>query len=177
MPLRSAIAAIAGGAMLLSGCANIGVVNGVEIAQSGTGVPVEERTFCERNLILCIAGGVAVAGAIGYAIHKINDDNDAPAVMNPAPPMISDRTAKRDIARLFELPNGLGIFSFRYIDPAHGQGTYVGLMAQEVADMAPAAIRTGADGIMRLDYAALGLRMATLEDWEAMGPKALLALP
>ncbi len=51
---------------------------------------------------------------------------------------ISDRRAKKDIERVGTLPNGLGVYTFKYIwdDPK----TYIGVMAQEVLDVMPAAV-------------------------------------
>jgi hypothetical protein len=44
---------------------------------------------------------------------------------------------------------------------------YVGVMAQEVAAIAPAAVIQGADGYLRVDYDRLGLRLVTWDEWAA----------
>ena len=41
------------------------------------------------------------------------------------------------------------------------------VMAQEVATVMPAAVLTGADGYLRVDYGRLGLRLQTWEEWRA----------
>jgi hypothetical protein len=44
---------------------------------------------------------------------------------------------------------------------------YVGVMAQEVAEIMPDAVLLGSDGYLRVNYARLGLRLMTWEEWEA----------
>jgi hypothetical protein len=39
-------------------------------------------------------------------------------------------------------------------------------MAQEVAQIMPQAVMRGADGFLRVDYAQLGLRMMTWDEWQ-----------
>jgi len=41
------------------------------------------------------------------------------------------------------------------------------VMAQEVAATRPDAVQQGADGYLRVDYARLGLRMQTWDEWVA----------
>jgi hypothetical protein len=50
---------------------------------------------------------------------------------------LSDRRMKRDIVRLGFLPNGLPVYSYRYID---GEEPEVGLMAQDVEKVKPEAV-------------------------------------
>jgi hypothetical protein len=77
-------------------------------------------------------------------------------------PVSSDRRLKRDIVRLASLDNGLGLYRYRYLwsDTVH-----VGVMAQEVALAQPHAVVRGADGYLRVDYAQLGLRLQTWDEW------------
>ena len=76
----------------------------------------------------------------------------------------SDIRLKRDIAALGQHANGLNLYRFRYLwsDTVH-----VGVMAQEVAATRPDAVQQGADGYLRVDYARLGLRMQTWDEWVA----------
>ena len=62
---------------------------------------------------------------------------------------ISDRRAKQDIERVGTLPNGLGVYTFRYIwdDPK----TYIGVMAQEVLNVMPEAVSRIGD-YLAVDY-------------------------
>jgi hypothetical protein len=75
----------------------------------------------------------------------------------------SDRRLKYDVSRVASLASGLNLYRFKYL----GETTdYVGVMAQEVLEVAPQAVVTGADGFLRVDYAAIGTRMMTYADWE-----------
>jgi hypothetical protein len=40
-------------------------------------------------------------------------------------------------------------------------------MAQEVAAIEPDAVVSGPDGFLRVDYARLGMRLRTWDEWEA----------
>jgi hypothetical protein len=65
--------------------------------------------------------------------------------------MASDRRLKRDIVLLGHLPDGLGIYAYRYIwSPLR----HIGVMAQEVARLRPWALRT-IGGWLAVDYGAL----------------------
>ena len=85
----------------------------------------------------------------------------------------SDRRFKRDIALLARLDNGIGLYRYRYL---WSETVYVGVMAQEVVDIVPDAVNVAADGYYRVDYARLGLRLLTWDEWvgcEAAGlPRA-----
>jgi hypothetical protein len=76
----------------------------------------------------------------------------------------SDIRLKRDVVPLGRLGNGLGLYRYRYV---WGEQVYVGVMAQEVAASIPDAVMRGADGHLWVDYARLGLRLATWEEWQA----------
>src|SRR5262249_20990040 len=66
----------------------------------------------------------------------------------------SDIRLKRDVARVGQLDNGIGLYRFKYL---WGERDYVGVMAQEVATVVPDAVVQGADGYLQVDYARLGL--------------------
>ena len=76
----------------------------------------------------------------------------------------SDIRLKRDIAQVGELDSGIGLYRYRYL---WSDTIYVGVMAQEVAAAMPEAVQRGADGYMRVDYARLGLRLQTWDQWAA----------
>jgi Chaperone of endosialidase len=82
----------------------------------------------------------------------------------PPPPPISDIRLKRDIAAVGEADNGIGLYRYRYL---WSDTTYVGVMAQEVETVKPEAVLRGVDGYMRVDYARLGLRLQTWDEWIA----------
>jgi len=67
---------------------------------------------------------------------------------------------------LGHLDNGLGYYRFSY----HGSDrAYVGVMAQEVQAVMPAATARGRDGYMRVYYEKLGVKFQTYEQWIAAG--------
>jgi electron transfer flavoprotein alpha subunit len=82
------------------------------------------------------------------------------------PPMSvpSDTRLKRDITQLGELDSGINLYRYRYL---WSDTIYVGVMAQEVAAVAPEAVQRGAYGYMSVDYARLGLRLQTWDQWTA----------
>jgi hypothetical protein len=78
----------------------------------------------------------------------------------------SDIRLKHDIVLLGRLGNGLGWYRFAY---QGGTRTYVGVMAQEVQKIAPAAVMRGRDGYLSVDYNRLGLKFQTYDEWRAKG--------
>jgi hypothetical protein len=71
---------------------------------------------------------------------------------------------KRDIAQVGEVDSGINLYRYRYL---WSDTVYVGVMAQEVAVVKPDAVRRGVDGYLRVDYARLGLRLQTWDQWTA----------
>ena len=78
----------------------------------------------------------------------------------------SDMTLKHDISLLGYLDNGLGFYRFSYNG---SQKAYVGVMAQEVQTVMPAAVLRGGDGYLRIFYDKLGLKFQTYDQWTASG--------
>jgi len=74
----------------------------------------------------------------------------------------SDSRLKRDAALVAHLDNGLNLYSYRY---SWGEQRYVGVMAQEVARLAPEAVVRAENGFLRVDYRRLGLRLQTWDEW------------
>jgi hypothetical protein len=58
--------------------------------------------------------------------------------------------------------NGLDLYRFSY---NWSDQLYVGVMAQDVARLAPEAVVRGENGFLRVDYRRLGLRMQTWDEW------------
>jgi hypothetical protein len=78
----------------------------------------------------------------------------------------SDVALKHDILLLGRLDNGIGFYRFAY----HGSDrSYVGVMAQEVQSVMPAAVMRGRDGYLRVAYDKLGVRFQTYDRWIATG--------
>jgi hypothetical protein len=80
----------------------------------------------------------------------------------------SDIALKHGIVLLGHLGNGLGYYRFSYIG---SDKAYVGVMAQEVEQVMPNAVRRGGDGYLRVYYDKLGLTFRTYRDWLAGGAK------
>jgi len=73
----------------------------------------------------------------------------------------SDRAIKQDIVRIGSHPLGFGLYLFRYrpeFRDAYGRGRQMGVMVDEVAAVAPRAIKSGATGPALVDYGMLGIR-------------------
>ena len=86
-----------------------------------------------------------------------------------SPEGVSDIRLKRDIVAVGHLENGIGLYRYRYI---WSDQVYVGVMAQEVAEIVPDAVLYGDDGYLRVDYARLGLRLITWDEWVALALQA-----
>ena len=101
------------------------------------------------------------APAVLAVLLSAEKGSAAPCV---SPCLTSDIRLKRDIAQAGKLDSGVGLYRYRYL---WSDTIYVGVMAQEVAEVMPEAVQRGADGYMRVDYARLGLRMQTWDQWAA----------
>src|ERR1700724_3092433 len=66
----------------------------------------------------------------------------------------SDMMLKHDISLLGHLDNGIGFYRFSYNG---SDKAYVGVMAQEVQTVMPAAVLRGSDGYLRVFYEQLGV--------------------
>jgi len=64
----------------------------------------------------------------------------------------SDRRLKNNIEKIGKSSNGLNIYSFEYIDKSYGEGTYQGVMSDEIPKD---AVIKGADGFDRVDYSII----------------------
>jgi polysaccharide export outer membrane protein len=81
--------------------------------------------------------------------------------------LLSDIRVKRDIVPIGHLANGLGLYRYRY---AWDSTLYVGVIAQEVMEVLPAAVTRGRDGYLRVDYRQLGFSLQTWHAWLASNP-------
>jgi len=77
---------------------------------------------------------------------------------------ISDIRLKRDVILLALRDNGIVLYSFRYF---WSDQVYVGVMAQQVATIVPEAVVMEPNGFLAVNYDRLGLKMQTLEEWQA----------
>jgi Protein of unknown function (DUF3300) len=84
----------------------------------------------------------------------------------------SDMRLKHDIVLLGRLDNGIGFYRFTYNG---GHRAYVGVLAQEVQVVMPAAVMRGQDGYLRVDYDKLGLKFQTYHEWLGSGVRGSAA--
>lgn len=78
----------------------------------------------------------------------------AAAIKTFGPAMIaSDRRLKTSIVRIGTHASGVGIYEYEYV---WGGGRQVGVMADEIEQVLPAAVVTGRDGFKSVNYAMLG---------------------
>ena len=84
-------------------------------------------------------GGPSTAGSIASTIGGIAS-------------IFSDRRLKRDIKKLEEYPDGLGIYAFRYV---MNTKRVIGVMADEVARLRPWALGPDRAGYATVNYGAL----------------------
>lgn len=86
----------------------------------------------------------------------------------PAAGLASDRRVKSDIIEVGTLPNGIKLYAFRFI---WEEKIRVGVIAQDLLERpdTKGAVLQLANGLLGVDYAALGLRMATEAQWVSAG--------
>ena len=119
----------------------------------------------DANAVVYCAAGVVRAGCVVRPVV-------APTVRGVARRTArrtvrrSDITLKHDISLLGHLDNGLGFYRFSYDG---SDKAYVGVMAQEVQTLMPAAVVRGSDGYLRVFYDKLGVKFQTYERWVASG--------
>ena len=65
---------------------------------------------------------------------------------------MSDRRLKKDIRLIDKSPSGLNIYSFKYIDNKYGEGTYQGVMSDEIPS---AAVMKHPSGYDMVDYSGI----------------------
>ena len=80
----------------------------------------------------------------------------------------SDIRLKHDIVLLGYLKNGLGFYRFSYNGSSK---PYVGVMAQEVMQVAPEAVTRGRDGYLSVNYEKLGVIFQDYDHWLASGAR------
>lgn len=88
----------------------------------------------------------------------------SPIGINSGYKAFSDIRLKHDVTPIAILADGVTLYSFRYF---WSDQVYVGVMAQQVAAIAPDAVATEPNGYLSVDYGQLGLKMQTWEQWQA----------
>ena len=67
----------------------------------------------------------------------------------------SERRVKRDIVQIGTLPDGLGVYNFRYLWDGDDESLRTGVMVDEVEKLRPWALGPVVDGIQTVDYSRL----------------------
>ena len=122
------------------------------------------------RLVVATANDPILAATNGLNLANLIKGASSATVIQTSPPIInttpSDVRLKRDIALIDRLPSGIGLYRYRY---RWSDQVYVGVMAQEVVRIVPDAVMQGPDGFLRVNYARLGLRLLTWDEWLALG--------
>ena len=125
----------------------------------------------EANAVVYCATGVYRAGCVarpGVAVVRPGVASVRGVARRTTRRVVrrSDMMLKHDISLLGHLDNGLGFYRFSYNG---SDKAYVGVMAQEVQTVVPAAVLRGSDGYLRVFYDKLGLKFQTYDQWAASG--------
>jgi len=125
----------------------------------------------EANAVVYCAAGVYRAGCVarpGVAVVRPGVASVRGVARRTTRRVVrrSDMMLKHDISLLGHLDNGLGFYRFSYNG---SDKAYVGVMAQEVQTVMPAAVLRGSDGYLRVFYDKLGLKFQTYDQWAASG--------
>jgi hypothetical protein len=125
----------------------------------------------EANAVVYCAAGVYRAGCVarpGVAVVRPGVASVRGVARRTTRRVVrrSDMMLKHDISLLGHLDNGLGFYRFSYNG---SDKAYVGVMAQEVQTVMPAAVLRGSDGYLRVSYDKLGLKFQTYAQWTASG--------
>jgi Chaperone of endosialidase len=134
------------------------------ISNSGSVETAKLMTYF--RLVVATVNDPILAATNALGLRNIINGVGGQTVIQQSPAIItpSDIRLKRDIALLDRLPNGIGLYRYRYI---WSDQVYVGVMAQEVAQIVPEAVSRGSGGFLGVNYARLGMRFLTWEEWVA----------
>jgi hypothetical protein len=158
------------------------------IAQEGGTSPVQAFVLVKEGRTLLTAALIAVWAAYGHrpALFGSGAADLAVAVLAVEVVVLvvevvasvavvagggrrSDIRLKHDIVLVGHLNNGLGLYRFSYNG---SDKAYVGVIAQEVQQVTPAAVTRGTDGYLRVNYDKLGLKFQSYDQWIQRAQKA-----
>jgi hypothetical protein len=140
-----------------------------------TGLPAQSY---EGSVVADASYGCDGPAACTVAGAEVDDDVTikARAKIGSGPPvgLASDRRVKTDIKQIGRLENGVKIYSFRFL---WEDRVRVGVIAQDLLEKPETkkSVLTLANGLLGVDYAALGMRMASEAEWLAHGASAMKA--
>ncbi len=132
--------------------------------QEEPGIP-PEAIIQGIGMGLTIGGALGGLGGGGGGGHRTPSHSDSPGGGGcSGGSCYSDIRVKHDVFQLARTDTGLGVYRYRY---NWSEQLYVGVMAQEVEKIVPAAVTHGADGYLRVNYELIGLKLMTWDDWLA----------
>ena len=112
----------------------------------------------KRDTLRRLVRGTTFAAPVvaSFAMQGISINPAHAAIGSSANSTVSDRRLKRDIERVGTHESGLDLFRFKYL---WSDTPYIGVIAQDVMERFPEAVRVGPGDFMAVDYAALGMTM------------------
>ena len=84
--------------------------------------------------------------------------------MSCAPTAVSDRRLKRNITKVGVLNGDIDLYRYQYL---WGEEEFVGVMAQDLLGIRPDAVVQRDDGYLAVDYAKLGTKLQTWQEWRS----------
>lgn len=109
-----------------------------------------------------INSAATFAGGLGGLLGGFQSGTQSPGLLNQligtgsqlgsAAILKSERSVKRDIDQIGTLPDGLGVYNFRYVWDKDDAPLHVGVMVDEVERLRPWALGPVVDGIQTVDY-------------------------
>jgi len=135
-----------------------GAQNAAQTQVTAAGVPFNTALQLASSLY-----GTPVASANPFAATQgqTTSTNNSTFGIN-ALPGLSDVRAKENIEYV-GIENGHKMYEFNYIDQPQ---RYRGVMAQDIVEYKPSAVRVRADGMLVVDYAQLGVTMTEVKGRE-----------
>ena len=121
-------------------------------------IPAESMSYCGKRVyikpVLTTFGEVRLLTGNGSG-------SGTDAMGAPGMSMTSDSRCKQGLVRIGSHPQGFGLYLYTY-KPGFGPGSETGqrcfgVLAQEVAEIVPAAVSTAANGYLQVDYHMLGI--------------------
>ena len=133
------------------------------------GVNQANANASQQAAIGSIIGGVTgmassaiQSGAFGNSPSGNSSSVDIPPVGDLMPSHIpSDRRLKSNIKKISKSPSGLNIYSFKYINKLFGEGTYQGVMSDEIPK---SAVIKENDGFDRVDYSVIDVEFKKIKN-------------
>ena len=120
--------------------------------QNQTSGSYMDRLLGLSNLGLGAGGVLGGAGQVSQSKEKEGKSGLGNALGIGATLLSSDPRLKKNIKKLGEYEDGLGIYQYDYID---GSGPHIGVMADEVKCLRPEALGPTIDGYMTVDYSKI----------------------